>query len=138
MKMQQLMAMLHENGYKITPQRMTVCEIILSSKSHPTAERIYEEVKREHPTISLATVYQTLHLLTKLGVIQELGFSDKVTRYEPNVSPHINVICQKCGEIYDYEAKSVKEMWTKIIGELKFKPIGQRLDIYRYCDRCKR
>jgi len=138
MKMQQLMAILHENGYKITPQRMTVCEIILSSKSHPTAEQIYEEVKREHPTISLATVYQTLHLLTKLGVIQELGFSDKVTRYEPNVSPHINVICQKCGEIYDYEAKSVKEMWTKIIGELKFKTIGQRLDIYRYCDRCKR
>jgi Fur family peroxide stress response transcriptional regulator len=137
MKTRQLIDKLRDNGYKVTPQRLAVCEIIFSSRDHPTADQVYQEVKKKYPTMSLATVYQALHLLTKLGLVQELGFSDRVTRYEPNASPHINVICQKCGEIYDYEAKSVKEMWSQIIGELEFKPTGQRLDIYRYCDRCR-
>jgi Fur family peroxide stress response transcriptional regulator len=137
MKTQQLIAKLHDNGYKVTPQRLAVCEIILSSKDHPTADKVHQEAKKKYPTMSLATVYQILHLLTKLGLIQELGFNDRISRYEPNASPHINIICQKCGEIYDYEAKSIKATWSQIIAELGFKPTGQRLDIYRYCDRCR-
>ena len=137
MKTQQLIARLRDSGYKVTPQRLAVCETILSSREHPTADQVYQEVKKKYPTMSLATVYQALHLLTKLGLVRELGFSDRVSRYESNTSPHINIICQKCGEICDYEAKSVKEMWSQIIGELGFKPTGQRLDIYRYCDRCQ-
>jgi Fur family peroxide stress response transcriptional regulator len=137
MNTQQLIAKFRDYGYKVTPQRLAICDVILSSREHPTADQVYQEVKKKCPTISLATVYQVLHLLSKLGLIQELGFNDRVSRYEPNASPHINVICQKCGEIYDYEAKSVKEMWSQIIEELGFKPTGQRLDIYRYCDRCR-
>lgn len=137
MNTQRLIAKFRDYGYKVTPQRLAICEVILSSREHPTADQVYQEVKKRYPTMSLATVYQVLHLLTKLGLIQELGFADRISRYEPNISPHINIICQKCGEIYDYEAKSVKEMWFQIIGELGFKPTGQRLDIYRYCDGCR-
>ena len=137
MKTQQLIAQLRDSGHKVTPQRLAVCEAILSSRKHPTADQVYQEVKKKYPTISLATVYQALHLLTKLGLVRELGFNDRVSRYEPNTSPHINIICQECGDIRDYETKSVKEMWSQIIGELGFKPTGHRLDIYRYCNRCK-
>ncbi len=137
MNAQQIMNKLRERGYKVTPQRLAVCELILSSKDHPSSVQVYQKVKKKHPTISLATIYQTLHLLTKLGLVQELGFSDRISRYEPNTSPHINVICQKCGEIRDYETKNVKTAWTKIIEELEFKPTGQRLDVYKHCNKCR-
>ena len=138
MNTKQLIAKLREEGYKVTPQRLAVCELVLSRKDHPTADQIHREVIEKYPTISLATIYQTLHLLTDMGLLQELGFSDKSSRYDPNVAPHINVICLKCGEIHDYEAENIKKLWSQIVGELEFKPIGQRLDIYRYCDKCSK
>jgi Fur family peroxide stress response transcriptional regulator len=136
MKAEQLIAKFRDAGYKVTPQRLAVCEIILSSKDHPTADQVYQEVKKKYPTMSLATVYQTVHVLTQIGMLQELGFSDRISRYEPNTSPHINIICKKCGKIQDYEADSVRKLWTQVVRELGFKPIAQRLDIYRYCKQC--
>jgi Fur family peroxide stress response transcriptional regulator len=59
-----------------------------------------------------------------------------ISRFDPDTSPHINIICQKCGKIEDYKAESVKKLWAQIIEELGFKPIGQRIDIYTCCDRC--
>jgi len=96
---QQLITKLRSKGYEVTPQRLAICKLILSSKDHPSAEQIYQEVKKTYPTISLATVYITLDLLKKLGLVQELGFSDRSSRYDPNNSQHINVICPKCGKI---------------------------------------
>jgi len=136
MNVQNIMAKLRHGGYKITPQRLAICELILSSKGHPTADQIYERVLQKFPTISLATVYQTLHLLKELGLLQELGFPNLSSRYDPNTSPHINVICPKCGQIYDYEEDKLKKLWSQIVAKLGFKPIGQRLDIYKYCDKC--
>jgi Fur family peroxide stress response transcriptional regulator len=136
MNTKQLMDILHEKGYKVTPQRLAICELALSSKNHPNADQIHQELVKKYPTISLATVYQTLHLLRDIGLLQELGFNDKSSRFDPNMTPHINIICIKCGEIYDFEAKIVRELLSRIGKELKFKPVGQRFDIYRYCDKC--
>ncbi len=136
MKNQQLIAKLREKGFRVTPQRIAICEFILSSKDHPTADQVYQVVKKKYPTLSLATVYQTLGLLTEIGMLQELGFTDGISRYDPDTSPHINIICRNCGKIQDYQAESIKKLWSQIIGDLGFKPIGQRLDIYRYCDQC--
>lgn len=138
MKNQQLIAKLRQKGFRVTPQRLAVCELILSSKKHPTADQVYRAVKTKYLTLSLATVYQTLHLLTEIGMLQELGLSDGISRYDPDTSPHINIICRNCGEIQDYEAESVKKLWSQIIRDLEFKPTGQRLDIYRYCDPCQK
>ena len=138
LNIQQLIAKLHEKGYKVTPQRLAVFEFINSREDHPTADQIHKEMKKKYPTMSLATVYQALHLLTEMGLVQELGFNDKSSRYDPNIMPHLNIVCLKCGKIYDYEAESVKEMWSKIVAGLRFKPVGQRLDVYRYCDECSK
>jgi Fur family peroxide stress response transcriptional regulator len=119
-------------------QRLAICELTLSSKDHPTADQIHKEVIKKYPAISLATVYQTLHLLKEIGLLQELGFGERSSRYDPNTAPHINIICVKCGEIYDYEAESVKELWSRMVKGLGFRPTGQRLDIYRYCEKCSK
>jgi Fur family peroxide stress response transcriptional regulator len=137
MKNQQLITMLRDKGFKVTPQRIAICEYVLPSKDHPTTDQVYQAVKKKHPTLSLATVYQTLRLLTEIGMLQELGFTGGISRYDPNTSPHINIICRNCGKIQDYQAEGIKKLWSEIIGDLGFKPIGQRLDIYRYCDKCQ-
>ncbi len=138
MKTEQLIAKLRKSGFKVTPQRLVICEVILSSKEHPTADQVYEKVKKPYPAISLATVYQTLHLLSQIGLVQEMGFSNCVSRFDPDTSPHINIICQKCGKVEDYKAESIDKLWAQIIKELRFKPIGQRIDIYTYCNKCTR
>ena len=133
----QLITKLHEKGLKkVTPQRLAICEFVLSSKEHPTVEQVYQAVRKKYPTLSLATVYQTLHLLTEIGMLQELGTRDRISRYDSDTSPHINIICQNCGAIQDYKSKSVEEFLSQITGELKRPLIGQHLEIYSYCDQC--
>jgi Fur family peroxide stress response transcriptional regulator len=135
---QQFITKLRSKGYKVTPQRLAICKLLLSSKDHPSADQIYQEVKKSYPTISLATVYFTLDLLKNLGLVQELGFSDRSSRYDPNISPHINIICPRCGKVYDYEAASVKKLWSQIVAEMSFTPLRQRLDVYKFCDKCSK
>jgi Fur family peroxide stress response transcriptional regulator len=67
-----------------------------------------------------------------------MGFSNCISRFDPDTSPHINIVCQKCGKIEDYKAESIERLWAQVIKELGFKPIGQRIDIYTYCNKCAR
>lgn len=124
-------------GYKVIPQRLVICKLILSSRDHPSAEQLYKEANKTYPVISLTTVYITLDLLKKLGLVQELGFSDRSSGYDPNNFPHVNVVCPKCGKIYDYESANVKKMLTQVVAEAGLKPLRQRLDLYALCANCK-
>lgn len=136
MNIEQIIAKFHEKGFKVTPQRLAICEHVLSSKEHPTPNMIYREIRRRYTTLSLATVYQTLHLLTDIGLLQELNLNDGISRYDPKTSPHINIICKNCGMVEDYEAEDMEKLWSKIVDGLGFEPVGQRIDVYRYCDQC--
>jgi len=138
MENQRLIAKLREKGFRVTPQRLAICEFVLSSKEHPTVDQVYHAVRREYPTLSLATVYQTLHLLTEMDMLQELGFGNGVARYDPKSSPHINIVCKGCGKIQDFESESVRSFLLQIKAEMKQKLIGQRLEIFVFCDKCKK
>jgi len=133
---QELIVKFRENGYKVTAQRLAICKFILSRKDHPTAEQIYQELRDEYPTISLGTVYKTLHLLKEMGLIQDLGFNKGSIRYDPDMELHVNMVCSKCGKIHDYKAENVEQFWSAIISDLGIKPKGQRIDIYYECDNC--
>jgi len=105
-------------------------------KQRPSLSRTeISKSEKTHSTISSATVYITLDLLKKLGLVQELGFSDRSSRYDPNNSLHVNVICPKCGKIYDYEA-NIKELWAEIVAKIGVTPLQQRLDVYALCGNC--
>ena len=72
MKQDELVSFLKEKGYRITPQRLAICEEVLSSKTHPSAEQIYGKILKKHPSISLTTVYHTLDMLKELKLISFL------------------------------------------------------------------
>jgi Fur family peroxide stress response transcriptional regulator len=138
MKDQELFDLFRENGYKVTTQRFAIYKYLTSRDDHPTTDQIYKALKKEHPTISLGTIYKTLHLLKQLGLIQELGFNEGSIRYDPNMELHINMVCTNCGHIDDYESKTFNSQWKELISQLDIKLKGQRIDLYYECDKCKK
>ena len=127
---------LRNKGYKATPQRIAICRVALHSREHPTAQSIYNEVKKIHPTVSLATVYKTLQVLRDLDLIHELNFPQGQARFDPYIKPHINLICQQCGKIEDLDDPTTKEISKIVSANTKFKPNGQRIDVYGICQKC--
>jgi len=128
---------LRKKGYKATTQRIVICRFALHSRDHPTAQRIYYEVKKVHPTVSLATVYKTLQILTEHGLIQELDLPQSQARFDSYVEPHINLVCMRCGKIQDFKDIAAQEMVERAAAKAEFTRARQRLDIYGLCKTCR-
>ena len=137
MNRKELIEILNSHGYKATPQRLAIFKIIFKRKDHPTAENIHSELMKKFPSVSLSTVYQVLHLLEDIGQVTELKFTGQSSRFETNKTPHLNLVCPICGKIEDYHSENVVKFWSNLKNEFDFKPISQRIDVYRNCDLCK-
>ena len=129
---------LRKKGYKATPQRIAICRLVLHSRDHPTAQRIYDEVRKVHPTVSLATVYKTLQVLEELDLVQELDFPQGQARFDSYMKPHINLVCTECGSITDLDDLAARELVERAASAAKFTATGQRLDIYGICEKCRK
>jgi Fur family peroxide stress response transcriptional regulator len=127
---------LRSNGYKATPQMIAICKFVLLSREHPSVQRIYREVKKTYPTVSLATVYKTLQILRESGLVQELDFLQTQARYDAYLEPHINLVCLRCGNIQDLDDPVVRELIKRVTAATKFTPTGQRFDVYGICEKC--
>jgi Fur family peroxide stress response transcriptional regulator len=131
-----IISALRKSGYRATSQRIAICRVALSSQGHPSVQRIYREVKKLHPTVSLATVYKTLQVLQDTRLVQELTFVQAETRIDPNLRPHVNVLCVQCGTISDVHDQSVGNLVSTAASRAKFIVTGQRFDIYGICEKC--
>lgn len=127
---------LKKGGLKVTRQRQVIIDILSTSSNHPSAYKIFTEARKRVPTISMSTVYYTLNLLKKEGLVKEIGFYDKPNRYDGNVINHINLICIDCGRIEDYMGYLPIE-FDKIEEETGFKAHDMRFECYGYCRECK-
>ncbi|ERT62718.1 Fur family transcriptional regulator [Megasphaera vaginalis (ex Srinivasan et al. 2021)] len=94
---------LREHGYKVTPQRLAVYDVIDHNLTHPNAEVIYKELQPKYPSMSLATVYKTMEIFAKIGVVQILQCEEDAHRYDYNTEPHAHVRCSQCNRIRDIE-----------------------------------
>jgi Fur family transcriptional regulator, peroxide stress response regulator len=94
-------ALLRELGLTPTVQRLAVLEFLEGTSRHPTADIVLAEIQKRHPTISRATVYNTLDALTKAGVILRITIDPAVTRYDADLKPHAHFRCRTCGAVYD-------------------------------------
>jgi len=129
---------LRRRGYKATPQRIAICRFVLHNRAHPTAQETYREVRQAYPTVSLATVYKTLSVLSELGLVQELPLGHGEARFDSYVEPHVNLVCRRCGNISDLEHRLAREIVTRVAAVANFTPTGQRLDMYGICQKCSR
>lgn len=136
--MEKLIQSLRKRGFKITPQRLAVVKILKDNKSHPGAEEIYLKIRKNHPTISLATIYQTLDTLEEIGGIRVLRFDKGRTRYDPDLSPHDHLICIRCHKIIDLDHDFSKNL--KLPSSLR-----NRFEVHEFfvvfsgiCEDCKK
>ncbi|MEW6599715.1 MAG: transcriptional repressor [Nitrospirota bacterium] len=122
-------------GIKLTPQRVAILEYLDGNKNHPSAEDIYEAVRRQFPMISFATVYKTLETLKQKCDILELTIDPQRRRYDPDTKPHHHLICIRCKKIVDIEA----EIPFAIPNEAKeqFEITGNHVEFYGICSDCK-
>ncbi len=129
---------LREHEYRITPQRLAVLKILAISKGHPSVEKIYQQIKVDFPTTSLATVYKTVSLIKALGEVLELGFSDGSNRYDGHKPyPHPHVVCISCKKIIDPDLSGLKDMTRQLTRETGFQIINHRLDFFGVCPDCQ-
>jgi Fur family peroxide stress response transcriptional regulator len=127
-------ALLKSRNLKSTPQRLSILKI-LHRKEHPTIEELYEEIKEEFPSVSLATVYKNINTLRESDTIIEINTQSGKTRYDIYVKPHAHIICKKCGSVRDVEfLESVYEYREEI--ERKWHYNVQRIDVTAMIDNC--
>jgi len=102
----QIVTRFREAGSKITPQRLGIFKLLKDNKDHPSAEDVYKEILKIHPSISFTTVYKTLQTLRDMGEIQELTIDPERARYDPEIKDHAHTFCRACRSIGDLEMNS--------------------------------
>jgi Fur family transcriptional regulator, peroxide stress response regulator len=125
------------SGYRATPQRIAISRYILRNHEHPTAQKAYFEVKKVHPTVSLATIYTTFKILKETGLIRELNLPQGQTRFDPNTEPHAHLLCLQCGSISDWTDPIIPKLIDKVSADANFAVIGSSLDLNGVCESCR-
>lgn len=139
--MTDLSGKIQSKGYKMTKQRRKVLESLLNnSNEHMTAEEIYKMIKKDDKDIGFATVYRSLDMLEKSGVIQHLTFGEGCKRYHFSgngfIDKHYHLVCEECGKIIDIKHDVIEILKEDVLLEKNFIIRDQRVQIYGICEEC--
>lgn len=136
--MNHLIEGLKRAGLRITPQRVAICKTLAESKDHPTATMIYHALLPQFPTLSLATVYKTLHVLKQLGLVHTLGDAgDGMEHYEADLQPHINLVCVRCHQVVDFDEELIAHVERAVAERSGYEIQGARIVYYGLRPRCQ-
>jgi Fur family ferric uptake transcriptional regulator len=134
-----IVAALRKHGYKLTPQRRAVIRIIASSPDHLTPADLYQRARQEHPAIGLVTIYRTLDLLAKFGLICELHAGGSCHSYTTSIPEHHHhLICSHCGEVIDFTGYDLTELEQRLQRETGFEIEGHLLEFIGACRKCQK
>ena len=134
---EQLSTKLRQLGIRLTPQRLAIAEVVVNSGDHPSVKDIYERVKAFFPYVTLATVYSTLEVLERAGLVRQLPFQ-RLSRYDANLDPHANLVCLSCGTVVDADVgqRMVIELQKVVEHNSAFEVAARRVDFYGWCYGC--
>lgn len=135
--MENLALLFREKNLKLTPQRYAIYKYLLSTKSHPSAEMIFEKIIVDYPTMSLATVYKTVKTLSEIGLVQELNVGEDNFRFDANVSKHPHIVCLSCGRVDDIENVDYSFLNKEAEKHTDYKIKDHQLYFYGFCSKCK-
>jgi Fur family transcriptional regulator, peroxide stress response regulator len=137
-KLNRLLTQLEASDRRVTPQRIAVCEALLLCSGHPTAAEIYEAVRKAHPTISQATVYNTLTMLEELGLIHTLHLlGDDHAHYDLGVEAHVNAVCTRCGRITDIHTDTLEALLGLVAARSGYRlSPSEAVIVYGLCVDC--
>lgn len=129
---------LRNHGYKVTSQRRTVIDEILSTHEHQTPAAIFERVKSEQKGIGLVTIYRTLEILAECGLICEThaGHSCRSYLMSKTSAHHHHLICSDCGKVVDFEDCGLTDLENRLTEKSGFKIDGHLLEFLGKCREC--
>lgn len=127
---------LRQAGCRITGQRKAILDYLASTALHPSARQVFAEVSQQVAGLSLATVYNTLGTLVRLGLVRVMEFETMDNRHETDLAPHINLVCMVCGRIQDF-GKEVTLYEEAVEETLGFEIESHRLEYYGTCAQCR-
>lgn len=125
-------------GIKYSRQREAILSYLQSTKLHPTAEAVYEQVKKEYPNISLGTVYRNLNLLTSSGEAMKVDCGDGFDHFDGNPKAHYHFICRKCKCVLDLDILDLDHINTLAASSFKGKVEGHQTYFYGLCPKCNK
>ena len=138
---QRFMEFLAEKKLRITAQRQVIIDTAFSTHQHFTAEQLLEWSRQKDKSVSRATVYRTLPLLTESGLVREMDFGKDYKFYDPNYAehPHHNhIICSDCEKIVEFESEKIEKLESEISHRLGFAVKSHRLQITASCEELKK
>jgi Fur family peroxide stress response transcriptional regulator len=138
-KIDYLLDQLEVSGKRSTPQRHAVCQALVEHGGHPTVADVFERVREVFPMISQATVYNTIDTLEELGLVRPLDIANREhTHYDLDASPHINIVCTRCGRITDLDVDALDTLLVQV-SELSRYDIARNAPLIMYgtCPDCR-
>ena len=130
---------LREHSLPVTTQREQVAEVVLDSRGHLSVEDIEQRLRERGLHIGKATVYRTLDILARSGMISERDFGEGFRRYErvPGHPHHEHLICMRCGKVTEFTNDRLERLKALVAEEYGFQHHHHRLDIYGVCRDCQ-
>jgi Fur family ferric uptake transcriptional regulator len=138
---QKFLDFLAQKNLRITSQRQAIIETVFSTDEHFTAEQLLDWSQKRDKSVSRATVYRTLPLLTESGFVREMDFGKDYKFYDPNYADHPNhshLICQDCEKIVEFESDKIARLEDEISHQLGFSIKTQRLQLTGTCEELKK
>ena len=128
---------LSQQGYRLTPQRVMILEAIESSDHHISAEEIHVQIVARYPHVNISTVYRTLELLKRLGLVTETDLGEARVRYHPvEKGHHHHLVCRECGAVIDLDESLLTPLRSALLREYNFDADLKHLAILGRCVRC--
>lgn len=123
---------------KFSKQRKLILDTIIESDIHPTADYIYNQLKKDNPSLSLGTVYRNLSQLIDNGFISKVSMPNQPDRFDKNVNSHAHLICDSCCEIYDLESDTIDKFVTSVSEEENISITSYDIIFNGTCRNCKK
>ena len=134
-----IVSKLSNQGYRLTPQRMMILSAIENSDDHISAEEIYVQVVAKYPHVNISTVYRTLELLKRLGMVTDTDLGVGRVRYHPaDKGHHHHLVCQECGAIIDLDESVLSSLKSALLREYEFRADLRHLAIFGKCANCRK
>jgi len=121
---------------KYSRQREGILRILQSRRDHPTADMIYESIRKEQPNISLGTVYRNLSMLADSGQISKISTGLGPDHFDGFTNPHSHFICRYCGQVFDMDYASKEDILSDVAGEFNGIVEGYELQFFGKCEKC--
>ncbi|MFZ5776251.1 MAG: Fur family transcriptional regulator [Thermodesulfobacteriota bacterium] len=131
------MSPLSSHNLRITKQRQIILDELCSVKTHPTADELYQMVRKRLPKVSLGTVYRNLEILSDCGIIQKLDIGGTQKRFDGDASVHYHVRCGQCGRVDDLDLPPDFNVEKEASRLTNFRILRHRLEFTGVCPECQ-